>query len=387
MDLTQNELKIVEIKSNDDGNDDPNRIYVRNEETALQLFKDRPIYRLKVNFIESSGFGQATLDSMSKSVNLHCSDTLKEISIHDKNSFLEQVTKPFKNVERVELAGQCRRLSSDSLKFNQIFPAMTSLSLVAPNIKFGDQIYHHFPNLIDLQMKLHDWYHEILDQSDVKDILKLNPQIRSMKLSDVKASILRNVNEALPDLEYLAVRNALPCDRFHIEFDPPITFKNVNTLEIMLARYPPWMGYFFKGVKFEKLEEIKAIFASESDFERWTEPEVEFEWWYNLVDQNAHTLKQFNAIKGCIYNFDVMKFTKIPELKLTEISFAVCDGVSVGDVLKFLNENQKVKKFHIKFVGSYRGKDEKRVPELSEKLSNEWKITKSAADTIDIETQ
>lgn len=365
----------VEVKSKLNRlSDDKGRIYARDEQTARRLFKHfgRLISKLKVNYAESSDMDATTLQSISKAIDFYCSDTLKEIIIFDKShSFFGQITKPFKNIERVELFGHYKNLSGGSLSFSEIFPSMKSLFLSSTTFKHIDQIFHHYPNLIELRVNFYDMFHSRnVKETDIAEIIEKNPQIRILKVHSSTSAILKNASDALPNLEHLRIEPS-----WHLEISnngPEILFKNVKILELKPTENKFHIRRFLRGIKFESLEELRAIIN----------PEVEFDWWLKFIRKNTN-LKIFHIIEGSINDDDIVKFTKTKTTNLNEISITLDSNVKDESLIDFVNKHHTTERFVFKFDESDDGDCEMKISALREKFNDQW-IIMSSSDSFEL---
>lgn len=340
--------KIVEVypllvQEGHDFRETGDRLYIQHSHVFPQFLKHfgQWIHRMKVNYLESGG-ADDILKNTSGLINLYCSNSLIEIMIFDRQqSFVSQITKPFKHVEYVEVVGDFENLNSSTLSFGEIFPAMKILSMPGTQIDNANSIYQHFSNLIELNVNFYDAYRHgrtqrKFEEDEIEQVLKKNPQIRSLKMHGPTGYILKAASEFLPDLEHIRIEPAwIP---FEINSSvPKMIFKNVKTLEIEILSYKKHIQRFPESVEFESLEELRATLSPSSDFD----------WWIDFITKNEH-LKRFYSTGGCVNNDVLEKWTWSASLSMDEISFVFCRNVEDNSLVEFVKRNPKVGKFSFK---------------------------------------
>lgn len=365
--------KFVEIKSkNGKFLDDESRIYLRDVGSAQQILKKfgQSIFKLKVNHDGSYDFNETEMKSMSKLIDLYCTDTLTEIVIFDGHqTFFDQITKPFRNVESVEIYGTYKNLNGSGLSFVEIFPAMKSLFLSQTTFKQEalHQIVQHFPHLVEFSVHFFDWnFGRNVEESDIERVLRMNPQIKRLKLHSPTEYILRVANEILPNLEFLRIE-----PNWHVEISnsgPRISFKTVKILQVKPTDNIMHIDRYLEGIRFENLDELRAMIA----------PDLEFTWWISFIRQNSH-LKRFKSIEGSILEENLTKLIEANNLNLKEISITLGVDVKVASLVKFVNEQQKIEKFSFKFTEN----GETKISALRERF-NFGCIIRNAADSIEL---
>lgn len=377
--------KLVEIKSANaylswatnqhQYGDDQNTIYLRDAKSAEQILKNfgQSIRRMKINYDESVGLEESAMETMSKSINLYCSDTLTDIIIYDSyQKFFSQITRPFKSVENVELYGHFESLNSETHSFNEIFPSMKNLFLSSTKIEQNDQIFRHFPNLVEFGVRFYNFRHKRnVEESDIEQVFEMNPQIQRLKLETPTEYILRVASTVLPNLKYLRIESTP--HRQTTNTGATILFKNVKTLELRIPSKNMLVDQFLEGIEFEHLKELRAIVLAEA----------QFDWWVNFITRTPH-LKKFESIEGCINDVGIQKFTKMRNHHLNDISIALCVNVEVKSIVNFVHENQGVDRFHLRYDKNNGANFEETLSALRERLNESWTI-RNKTDLIELE--
>lgn len=279
-------------------------------------------------------------------ISTHCSDTLVQIDLTRFGSCpFDGFTKPFKKVENVDLHGTFTKMGNSNYTFNQLFPAVKRLTM--PAIKFSNEsaIAWRLPQLEQLEFMVSS---NSNDMKMFEDLLKKNPQIRSLKMGCNYEVFLPKVNELLPELENLELLYY-----FNDDIKTHVDFKNVKILTMFRDRYI--IGS--PNMNFEKLTELHTNV-------RWHG----YNWWTEFVN-NSETLERLHLDKGCA---DLGVFNEITsmELNLREISLKPCDDIGENEVLEFVQNNGNTEIFHFLSHNSLTS----LAQILREKLAKEWTV-------------
>lgn len=326
---------------------DEDTFFLRDEGKAHSLLKHfgQLINKLEVNYLKPSGYYekvpediQTKLQAMSKSIDSYCTETLREIDIHDeRNSFFGQITKPFKSVEHVGLYGHFKNVNSGSLKFNEIFPEIKSLT-ISSTFEHIDQIAQKYPKLIELRLNLFDELNrKYINVGGIEQIMRQNPQIQRLEVEGLTESVLKTASETFLNLQFLRI-SLSHSDQFCSK--PNIAFENVEILEIVGSPYPSsveidFINQILKRTKFGNLKDLRVQIPCNRGFHEWI----------HIIKKNIN-LEKFNFLEGCLSRKDLDKFTNARNVKLSDISITLCHDVEPEHIFKFVNENQNVEKFH-----------------------------------------
>lgn len=207
-----------------------NYIRVQYEETAANIVRrfGRNIRKLKMENVQMSGFidHRSTRD-IYKLLQEHCADTLNQFHFDwMKEDFFEHVSKPFKNVHIVSLDKEVVGLENDRL--NQVFPSMRSLYLNHVQNQNISTLASKYPNLEHLQAvyNVNQYHLGYVTETVITEIIRLNPQIKSIDLSNVNGILLQFISNHLKNLEKLTIYN------YDDENQIPIYFKYVKIFKI-----------------------------------------------------------------------------------------------------------------------------------------------------------
>lgn len=324
-----------------------NHIRIQNVDTMEKLLKSfgRSILKLIVNYnISKEKFELA--NKINGLISTHCSDTLVQIDLTRFGSCpFDGFTKPFKKVENVDLHGTFTKMGNSNYTFNQLFPAVKHLTM--PAIKFSNEsaIAWRLPQLEQLEFMVSS---NSNDMKMFEDLLKKNPQIRSLKMGCNYEVFLPKVNELLPELENLELLYY-----FNDDINTHVDFKNVKILTMFRDRYI--IGS--PNMNFEKLTELHTNVRSYG-----------YNWWTEFFNK-SETLERLHLDKGCA---DLGVFNEITsmELNLSEISLKPCDDIGENEVLEFVQNNGNTEIFHFLSHNSLTS----LAQILREKLAKEWTV-------------
>lgn len=324
-----------------------NHIRIQNVDTMEKLLKSFGGSILKL--IVNSNISKEKLELVNKInglISTHCSDTLVQIDLTRFGSCpFDGFTKPFKKVENVDLHGTFTKMENLNYTFNQLFPAVKRLTM--PSIKFSNEsaIAWKLPQLEQLEFMVSP---NSNDMKFFEDLLKKNPQLRSLKMGCKYEMFLPKVNELLPELENLELLYY-----FNDDINTHVDFKNVKILTMFRDRY----NIGSPNVNFEKLTELHTNVRSHG-----------YNWWTEFVN-NSDTLERLHLDEGCA---DLGVFNEITsmELNLSEISLRPCNEVGENEVLEFVQNNENTKIFHFLSYNSLTS----LAQILREKLAKEWTV-------------
>lgn len=271
-----------------------------------------------------------------KYVNKYCTETATEIKFH-LNKDLNCVNKPYPNAETVTLyVYYSEKLLRTTKQLNKLFPNVRNLSI--DYCKFErEYIAVHFPLLNQLKLTGSPGSKGIYKISYLKntyaEMLRLNPQLRSLKLCYKFTEILlRSVSQHLQSLVYLEI--TLNYDDSRSFGDEVINFPSLNELKI-------W--YF--SAELIKIS-ISATSLEAFSFEYWSEFNMNF-----LLDflNNHPTITRFNVTDHCEHlrttNFFIDVTAALPFLE--EVNFSSI-SIPVNDAIRFVANCKSLKKFCFK---------------------------------------
>lgn len=276
-------------------------------------------------------------------VNQYCTDTLMELSIDvQKGNFLRFIKKPFKNVHRVNFNfwPGSSEFANNTLPLNETFPSLRTLFLNHPRTDFNSEYFRcNFPHLEHLSLT---YGYKYMNVDLIKNLLNLNPQIRSLELEFCPEYLLQQISMILPQLERLSISMGLSVQR-EIRLDN-VTKLKMNAIGNSLNIY------------FQKLQEMHMFFTSEKYSELIT-----------FLEQHAH-LRRLNIQ---FWNIRPIEFegitSNLPNLvEMTMNNYYVLTQIDF--IIKYLNNNQTIMNFHLNNTN----KNQKE--EFDSQLNRNWNV-------------
>lgn len=148
-------------------------------------------------------------------------------------------------MEKVEFRGNNKTLASKKMKLNKIFPNMRILEIFVERLRDNNCIGVHFPRLENLDP---DLFSNNFNAYQIKQMIKLNPQIRSLSIQRSSLEFLLTLRNLLPNLEHLVVSGAMSMQLQNTEDD--IHFDSIKTLTF------EGFEFFPQNVIFDRLQEL-----------------------------------------------------------------------------------------------------------------------------------
>lgn len=139
-----------------------------------------------------------------------CSDTLVELQVYYLwTDFLGTIIKPFKNVKTVILNGGNQFMNSNSVRmnFSEMFPAVSSLTFNNVRTKNTSKFALNYPHLEHLSVLIQEFNERVstscMNERVVMELIRMNPQIQSIDLTDASDHLLEMITHELPMLKQL----------------------------------------------------------------------------------------------------------------------------------------------------------------------------------------
>lgn len=349
-------------------------IHVNSVQSIFRVLKrfGRLISKLKVRFIANrygnfSIENQKVFSSIGDAISSYCSDSLTQLSIDSSYPhFFDKITKPFSHVEILKLNGRFAQLGSSTLNFTELFPKLRRLSLKYITILDQANFNSTIPFLDNLHVNTRIFERIGLTQPEIEEILKCNPQIRSLSFNDVSQSFLITINKYLPHLENLQIGSTRRINSRDFE-DQRVIFQNIKSFSTFweMQRFPD-------NIEFRNLTELSVHVSIEPEYNNW---------WLEFLHTNTH-VKVFNVILGCLSDND-LKNLATKQLSLDEASLLLCRHVDDSSVVSFVQNNDKMKKIHFKKCEYMEVSLETKAQALVQRFGDKWKITNST-DKIEL---
>lgn len=335
-----------------------NDTYFRNFEMISKILKYfgalishlKIVYKLDTEYTTNIS---TKINSIHNLINLHCSETLVHFQIDNFYEVsLDKMTKPFINVEKFTIRGRLTQMSSSSLAFDELFPALRELYLPFLRVENKKTLEINLPHLEHISIGTFAYSDPSrFTEASVQHILRKNPQIRSVELSSSDQFFLKIINENVPNLEMLELKHFSPSS---VPID--VNFKMVKTLKI----YSTWSAKVPENVIFENLRQLH-LEGFVYCINRWAE---------ELLKTNKH-LNRLYLDRGCIGS-GVFETLKSATSNIAEISLTFCARVDDESIIQFLRDSPNLKK--ITFNEFQSGRMENISHALWQEFGDEWKI-------------
>lgn len=313
-------------------------IYVQRYDSILRLLTHFGQLILKLNL--EHGSNQELLlhartfnmvHSVNKFTNFYCSEGLTQLEIENYfANFFDEMTHPFKHVEKVSITGWFKKLGTSTLTFDELFPAIKHLVLENVQVIDSSSISRSFSYLEHLQLEIRSSrYSDGFAEHDVEQALKRNPQIRSLNLDGASEKILEIASENLIKLEMLAL-SPLRTDFLFSEpqRNKKIVFEYVKILHIFTP-------YHMKNIKFSNLNELHTAAIVTPDYD-----------WIEDVKRNSH-LKKLYLDRICVGN-DRLQQIASANLSVDQLSVDFCSDVDDNSIIGFIENCINIHKFCFK---------------------------------------
>lgn len=158
----------------------------------------------------------------------YCAKLVNLVFVEFNANPLHDIQSSFPSVNVVYFMGTSATFGMENYKLNTIFPNIKQLFLLVRGVSDQSCIDLEYPHLEHLSTAISHPKLASFDESTIKEVLKKNPQIRSVEFELVSQSFLKVVNQYLPELEVLRV-TALSGE---IDYFNGIRFANVKKLSL-----------------------------------------------------------------------------------------------------------------------------------------------------------
>lgn len=315
--------------------DKDDEIIIQHFGTALKVLKyfGNSISHIKISFNRNEPYlkDNSSIITLNKAINENCSETLLNLELIGSGKILEEMTKPFKQVKQFSVRhDSLKDLGSNSLSFNELFPALESFDSKYIEVKNINCLDHEFPNLQHVRIKVP--HRDNGKQSpEIESFLRKNPQINSLKIDNSNKKILRYVNDVLPNLEQLHING------YNTDSDDGILIKFENVKNLTIYAYYG-CGELYENIKFENLVELHVIPSRYENGNKW----IQFA-------KTSRHLKKLFVESGD----NDMKLEMLEQFgpNFNEISLELEPKTSDASIINYVKKCDKIKKIHIKRFG------------------------------------
>lgn len=163
---------------------------------------------------------------ISQCINKHCADSLNDLNLHFiKANTFRQFTVPFNNVEvLVFYVADQKQINSGRLTLSELFPKVKLMKLgIHADIDYSF-IEFEFPHLENLFVVATNGGFKGINH--ITELLKKNPQIRHIDLTDFPHNYIGTINNYLPLVENLTLDT--------IDLSVSVHFEYIKNLEVAI---------------------------------------------------------------------------------------------------------------------------------------------------------
>lgn len=308
-------------------------IEIEHAEAAIKMLIQfgRFIKNLKIQHVSTvSHLDREPTKKVYRLIQEHCSESLTQFHFkHNEFNYFDYVTKPFKNVQNVTLNGNMNHLGNNQLNLQQIFPAMRYLHVNLLRIKNMSTLTLEFPHLEHLNVAICTVnFNEYVREPTIVELIRKNPQIRSIVLGNLYLNLLEVVSETLVNLEQLTLYSYFePVAGVEYHFEQVKSFKFSNN----------WGQSMPSNITFgEHLEEFE-VNARLHDHK-----------YIDFIENNR------NLKKICIHkpdNDDIQRLAAA-ELNVTEISISFDNDVEGENLVQLVKNCKQLNQLHLKMTSA-----------------------------------
>lgn len=298
---------------------EPHRIFIRGIDFGMKVIENFGHLLTKVRLNDEDVSAEISIQ-MAKLLQ-KSSVSLVELELKMRTEKIwHQIQNPFKNVENVEFSFPLN--VPNDVKLNEIFPNLRQLTLAELwNVasKQMDCFDHEFKHLEHLCIDSTTAWHVELIDDNIKQIIKKNPQIKSISVPHPTGESLKFISKHLPILESIEILCSIKTD----SDQDIINFDSVKKARIILNS--PIVP---KSIIFPQLEQL----------------ELEIGNWFEFIQENQQIRKM--QMKKSMDNEDISKLAKVVP-NLEEISIKCDRNVEEKTIQNFIDENPQLMEIHL----------------------------------------
>lgn len=333
------------------------RIFIETAENAIKVLKNYGHF-IKNLAIECP----VSVTEVYDLINFH-SDSIVQLHLSDVFSFTKNITKPFKNVQKLELEGQFLSFKNNFLNFSELFPQLRSLTLskinpVIVNREIMDELIVELPLLSHLYVSINTLNKYNMASTwpgFAEEMITKNPQIQSLGLKEPTLEVLKTASDKLKNLEHLEIIGAR--DLSHV-----IHFEQVKNFEYIENR-----NLAINMTFSDKLEELTVVVNHVSNFIDFVEKQ--------------RSLKKVTCTKDFGFpDVDVLLLTKV-NLSASEFHFNAKDDVKDETIVQFIQSQNQLDNLSLKINTSIKSVKQ-RISTLKQQIGNEWSLHNKGCNII-----
>lgn len=249
------------------------------------------------------------------------SDSLIELELQGCNEEIwHHIQQPFKNVESLSfIFNLC---VPNDVKLNKVFPKLRRLELKDLDLQRDQHVFDcYFEHLKNLSITSFTIMKSI--ESDVRELIKRNPQIKSLSVSFPSMDFLKFVNKYLPKLENIEILSSIEnySDQMKIQFE---SVKKI-CIKLNTSIVP-------KSITFAQLEELELESLHGLNRE-----------WFQFIQQNQKIRKI--QLKKPMRNKEMLMLAEVAP-NLEECSLNCSPNIKEETIDKFMLKSLAMMKIH-----------------------------------------
>lgn len=317
--------------------------------TKLFKYFGQHILRLRIDYETNETHDAREIIALA---NKYCSE-LTEFHLRSPvPEVLDDVEKSFENVKTLSLSGMYTKLASKSMNLTDIFPKLQNLSLEHMQVEITDSVLQHFPNLEHFRVSMGTT--DCFYNRHIQPFIQMHPTIRSLTLTLASMELVKFASENLPNLENLNLDFLKEYPRMSEQFQ----FNSVRSLRLEASH-----NLIARLATFKHLQELDLILHT-----------VISDQWIEFVKKHSN-LRKLTINDYGMSQLQLSKLTgKLPDL--VEASFKLEFDVTTETVIRFMEENVNLKRFH--FSAFYQPQLAKmRFDTFETGIMENWNMTKT----------
>lgn len=318
---------------------------ISNPGKAMKLLRNfgHLICDVQLNFQYYSTFDSVEIE---RYLAEYCSKSLTDLAIcYSLYNIFEFIETPFENVRCVRVE-HCT--IGARMPFKRIFPNIRALYLGANWYETPKHIREHFPALKNLSIQATRF-----QESDIRETLKLNPQLERLEITSYSIELIRCLNDNLPKLKTLDLR-ALPNEFFADDLEP-IHFDNIVNFSIQIGSRPLHNLPF----TFHNLKNILVLGSLNLN-------EKSLDFFSKLENLKSLTMLGWIDDDNCIGR--LLQLTNILS-NVRELNLSWHSGVSAYLITNFIKQSRALQKLTLNLDYG-----DNSIAEVRNNLSAKWKI-------------
>lgn len=310
-------------------------------------------HKIKTLRIDYKRIDRDQRHNVSVQVNELCAKYLIEFDmINVEANELAGMENAFEFVEKVLVMGSQEKMQSEHLTLNQLFPNVRILELCLDTVHDVNGINCTMPHLKHVEISHYPLRPiDYLTLWKISNFLKINPQIRVLKLQHPLMPMLGLASEYLPNLNLLKFETSFSENYTEYEGedkDGNVHFDNVDILHVIAIS-----NQTLNFLSFKQLKQLDLYCLAD------------ISQWISYITENLQQLQNLYLSKGILNVNHTKSLTgQLPFLSEFNATFDL--NVDAETIFRFVNDCKRLKSIHMQISNEI-------YDELIQKLeSNDW---------------